>query len=299
MTGHSMSQHPHDLAVLQNWVQAVITHPDGVAAGIESTQAQQQIAVSSANVEHVIERSRSQTSQQRLHIYANAYFARLLECLRVEFPALLHALGEETFDAFAFGYLQEYPSKSYTLAQLAVNFPQFLRETRPPTDDSNLPDWPDFLIDLATLERTYAEAFDAAGGEDERMLQAADLQDIAPDRWPDVRLIPVECFRVLTLHFPVHEYATAVRNGKTEIPVPAPATTYLAVTRRQYVVRRHPVTQAQYELLSALRSGATLGEAILRAVEVTETEVESLAAELQIWFREWTAAGYFRRVELQ
>ena len=40
-----------------------------------------------------------------------------------EFPVLKHALGEEVFDAFAVGYLQQYPSRSYTLFQLAANFP--------------------------------------------------------------------------------------------------------------------------------------------------------------------------------
>ena len=79
----------------------------------------------------IVTRSQSLTSTERLQIYANAYFARLFECLHEEFPALLHALGEETFDAFAFGYLQQYPSRSYTLAELGRNFAAYLAEVRP------------------------------------------------------------------------------------------------------------------------------------------------------------------------
>jgi hypothetical protein len=60
----------------------------------------------------------------RLAIYGTAYYARLLECLLEEFPVLVHALGEELFDAFAVGYLQKYPSRSYTLNDLATNIPR-------------------------------------------------------------------------------------------------------------------------------------------------------------------------------
>ena len=35
----------------------------------------------------------------------------------------LLALGEDGFDAFAFGYLQDYPPKSYTLCDLGRDFP--------------------------------------------------------------------------------------------------------------------------------------------------------------------------------
>ena len=43
-------------------------------------------------------RSQALTALERLAIYGHAYYARLLECLREEFPVLKHALGEELFD---------------------------------------------------------------------------------------------------------------------------------------------------------------------------------------------------------
>jgi hypothetical protein len=88
-----------------------------------------------------------------------------------EFPVLKHALGAEVFDAFAVGYLERYPSRSYTLFQLGANFPRFLAETRPEAgkgEGEALPvNWPDFLIDLATLELTFNEVFDGLGVEPE------------------------------------------------------------------------------------------------------------------------------------
>ena len=140
---------------------------DGVEAGLDSVEARDAIDVSPDQVEDVVDPSKRRTSIERLEVYANAYYARLLECLRDEFPALFHALGEEVFDGLAFGYLQFYPSRSYTLSDLSRQFAEYLEETRPRDDDdaNGSPSWPDFMIDLARLERCYSEVFDGPGAE--------------------------------------------------------------------------------------------------------------------------------------
>src|SRR5579864_7471641 len=116
---------------LQRWFQAVITHADGVDSGAGSQEAQRLIRLGPGQLERVITRSRALTAAERLAIYANAYLTRLLECLGEVFPMLKRTLGDEAFDDFAFGYLQDYPSRSYTLNELGRHFPRFLEETRP------------------------------------------------------------------------------------------------------------------------------------------------------------------------
>lgn len=308
-----MSRHPRELRRIQQWMHSVITHPAGVIGGMQSESARAQIDVSPEDAEQVINPSKALTSLQRLEVYANAYYARLLECLRSEYPALLQAIGREAFDAFAFGYLQRYPSRSYTLAQLGANFPRYLRETRPPlaegsSDQESAADWTDFVIELATLERHYSEVFDGPGVEGQILLQTDDLSAIAPDRWHESKLIPVVCLRLVSFRFPVHEYASAVRHGdKATPPLPLPnqegtntepARTYLAITRRDYIVRRCPLSHAQYELLSAFLEGASLGDAIAHAADTGEVDFDTLAQSLPHWFRDWSAAGFFQRVEL-
>src|SRR5260221_5406964 len=122
---------PQSLDIGQRWMPAVIMHPEGVDAGLASDSARQHLDVAPEDVEQVIARSEAQTSVERLSIYANAYYARLLECLGEEFPVLKRTLDEETFDAFAMDYLQHYPSQSYTLGKLGENFMRYLAETRP------------------------------------------------------------------------------------------------------------------------------------------------------------------------
>lgn len=285
---------PRHLDQIQRWMQAVIMHPGGVVAGLQSPAAGEHLSVPVELVEEIILPSARLTSLERLEVYASAYYARLLECLRDEFAALEYALGPEAFDAFAFGYLQAYPSRSYTLAELGRNFPEYLAATRP-TSAETVSGWPQFLIDLATLERTYSEVFDGDGVEGIETLQGTDLAEISPERWPEMRLLPVPCLRQLTLSFPVHEYISAVRK-KTDPAVPEAKSTWLIITRRDYVVRRIAVSKEEYLLLGDLMAGETVGASIQRLAETGTVEIDRLAALLQEWFASWATAGYFRGI---
>src|SRR5436190_16987752 len=180
-----MSETRHALDELQRWMQAVITHPSGVAAGIESDQAREQIVVVPEQAERLVTRSRALTALERLTIYQQAYFARLLECLRHEYSVLAAALGEELFDAFAVGYLESHPSTSYTLDHLGTGFPDYLAVTRPPCEAAagTSADWPEFMIDLARLERTVNEVFDGPGVEGQPLLDPNCLAAISPQQW--------------------------------------------------------------------------------------------------------------------
>ncbi len=281
---------------IQKWMQSVITHPEGVVAGVESPAAQEEIAVSSESVERVVDRSQSLTSLQRLQIYGNAYYARLIECLREEFPAVAYALGEESFDAFAMGYLQSYPSQSYTLGHLGANFAKFLEETQPPESADSPPGIEQFLVDLARLERLYGEVFDGPGSEGQPPLSPESLEQIPPEAWPMVKLVPVPSLRLKAFRFPVHEYITQVRH-EAAAEIPEPAETRLAINRREFVVRRASLDAIQYALLANLVAGQPLGEAISQAVEDTDADFDHLAGQLQTWFQDWTAGQFFARVE--
>ncbi len=282
-----------NLDVIQRWMQSVIVHADGVEAGIESAGAQHEVAVTISRIEEMICRSRAQTSVERLEVYANAYKARLLEVLIGEYPALVHALGEEVFVGLASGYLEEHPPCSYTLADLGRSFPDYLAQTRPLNqNEDSLPDWADFLIDLARLERIYSEVFDGPGIEGQPTLQPDDVRGMSPDQWLAARLIPAPCLRMTTFRFAVHEYATAVRNQQEpEVPVAQP--TRLAITRRDYVVRRVALMEAEFTVLAALVEGGSVSEALERAFANECDSINELASDINLWFRNWAAGGYF------
>lgn len=292
-----MSGTLRDLNQIQRWMQAVIMHPEGVIDGLESEAAQRELDLTPEDIEKVLTRSQALSAAERLGIYNGAYYARLLECLREEYPVFRHAVGEDSFDEFAVGYLQKYPSRSYTLNRLGANFPRYLAETCPAEEPGTAAtSWPGFLIDLAILEWTYSEVFDGSGVEGEQLLDVAELLAVPPQRWPDVRLVLVPCFRLVRLRYPVHEYYTAVRKNEEATP-PVLAETFLAITRRNHVVRRYALTRPQYQLLSALAARESLAEAIGQAAVAADAP-DPLAADLRQWFSSWAAEGFFRAIEV-
>lgn len=305
MTDDSPQNH-RPLDVVQRWMQAVIVHPLGVERGLASPQAREEIDVPLDDLETLVLPSRSQSSAERLGIYANAYYARLLECLQAEFPMLARAVGKEAFHQFALHYLQRYPSRSYTLGRLGAKFAQFLDETRPQQDplaEAAKPSWPDFLVDLATLEWTFDEVFDGPGMETETPLSVERLTSIPQDRWGDARLFPAPCLRLLAFRFPVNAYYVALRKEQGAGPSRllaelTPQAAWMAVGRRDYIVRRYELNREQHDLLAALVSGVPLGEAVARVVPEDESDAEQFASSLRDWFAWWTAEGFFRDVEL-
>ena len=297
-------EEPRQLDVVERWFQTVIMHPGGVDEGVESVEAQQLIRLRRDQLEQVILRSKNLTARERVSIYANAYYARLVECLGECFPVFRRALGEEVFSGFALEYIQRYPSQSYTLDRLGENFSRFLQETRPDrSDDGCRPvetNWPDFLFDLATLEWTIAQVFDGPGIEHERVLAPDDLRALPAKRFGEAQLIPVVCLRLLTFRYPVNAYYTAARRAaeNEQVAIPDPSVEHVAITRRDYIVRRYTLTAPQRALLEALQTGCTVTEAISAAAEISQMEHDELAGELQSWFRFWAAACFFQAVVL-
>ena len=292
----AMPLSPPTLDQIQRWLQAVMTHPAGVAAVIESDEARRQIDAGGDTLEEVILPSRRQTSLQRLAVYGNAYYLRLLDCLREFFPCLVEALSRETFDEFAVGYLQRYPSESYTLHRLADRYVQFLDETRPERNA----EWAGFVVDLARLELAIEHVFDAPGPE--------------PDPWPEqaasdgspaiplaalsanllaaeTRLVPTPGLTLLAFTWPVSTYYTGWKRG--EQPAwPQPGPQFVALLRRDYVVRRHELSPSMYELLSRLVSGMPVGAAIGQ-LSAAPPEANLSPERLREWFFQWARDGFF------
>lgn len=293
----SAAADPRPLDRLQRWFQAVIMHPDGVAAGVSTPDAQAEIAIAPHQLESVVLPSRQVSGAGRLAVYANAYFARLAECLQEEYPTLYKTLGDEAFTAFVVGYLQAHPSHSYNLSQLGADFPDFLAATRPAGQDGEPEtDWAAFLIDLARLERLYGEVFDGPGDEGRRTLQVDELEAVPSEQRADAALVPIASLRMIELGFPAHEYVSAMRRGE-DPPIPKREPTRLIVWRRDFVVRRQAVGPEEFLLLQSLIDGRSIVASIARTAALPGGN-ERLETDLRGWFADWAAAGFFCRIQL-
>jgi hypothetical protein len=244
-------------------------------------------------VDQIITRSSRLSAHDRLAIYRHAYLARLQECLRLEFPVLLLTLGDELFALFTNAYLQQHPSRSYTLNRLGETFPRYLAESRP---DAAAPEharesWPDFIVELATFERAFAEVFDGEGHEGRAAANRATLSALPLEALQRAHFKTVAGFRTFSFRYPVARYFNAARH-KRKPELPQPCRSYVAMMRRDYVVRFHELTETQYALLSGLSAGRTLNEV---AAELND---DALLADARKWLGEWAAKGLFAAIDV-
>jgi hypothetical protein len=133
-------------------------------------------------------------AQERINIYAEMYFARLVDVLKSDFPRVAALLGCERFHEVVSHYLARYPSTHPSLRYIGHCFPDFLKDCAETVD---LP----FLADVATLEWARGEVFDAL---DTEPLRVEHLQHLAPDEWPALKLQVIPAFRILYSEWPVH-----------------------------------------------------------------------------------------------
>ena len=238
--------------------------------------------------------SKALSAVERLEIYGYAYYARLLECLKEEFPAVLHAVGEEAFDSFALGYLQKYPSRSYTLFELGAKFPQYLHETRPATRRrpaaSRAAEATPAMLDpvrhrSGDLRADGGRSVRRAGARRWGLLDGRSVRPLDGEQFLAARLVPVECLRLLALRFSGRRFLQGGHGEKRSVPPPGPAETFLAVTRMNYVVCHHRLSDAAYELLAAILDRQVLSEAIERAAGSSADAPDQLAVNLQSWLQ--------------
>ncbi len=273
---------------LERWMLEVVSHPDGVSAGLETDGARRHLPGASKRLEDVVEPSKALGSAERLGIYANMYFCRLVDVLAEEFPTVRHVLGGDLFTKTVTAYVTAHPSTHYSLSMLGRAFPEYLRDKA-----KDLPHQ-EFVSELALLERAIEEVFDAPRAPE---FQVDDLLEVPRERWAEIRLRMILALRLYAFRYPVNDFYQA-RRDERHMDLPAPETSWLVVFRRNFKVWRLPLTEVRYALLDALARGRPLGAALETGAELPGVDLEELIDSVHDWFQEWAGEGLFAGVEL-
>lgn len=228
------------------------------------------------------------TSEERVRIYTRMYFARLLEVLQADFPALEKILGADAFERVARAYIARHPSRSFSLNGLGRRLPEFLAREARVTRRA-------LAVDVARVERAMSEAFDA---EEAAPLSPAAVAAVPAPAWAGARLVPVPSFRLLALRTRANAAVSAARQ-ETRLPDLRACPTWAVVYRREYKVYRLDLTAPQFALLDALSRGKTVRAALSAAAKAAGRRAAvALPAQLFGWFRTWTEEGLFRAITL-
>jgi hypothetical protein len=233
------------------------------------------------------------TSFERLEIYNRQYWFRVMDALSEDFPGLQAILGAKRFRAMAKAYLTECPSRSFTLRNLGSRLSLWL---------GSHPEWlqPNARLprDMTNLEWAHIEAFDAAE------LPTLNPEDLA-NEGPALRLVLQPSITLLELEYPVDDILLAVRQGRrfyttssddgrrTPIKNPAPERVFLAVHRTGFSVHYKRLEQEAYVLLSGIRDGLSLPDALDFAFKETGIAEGAMARQVEQWFKTWMSLGWF------
>ena len=93
-----------DLRRLQEIIYRLIVAPTGVADGLA-----QETILPVGGLDRLVAGDDRMTPVERVEIYANGYFYRILDVLKEDYPAVLAVVGADNFHNLATGYLIDYP----------------------------------------------------------------------------------------------------------------------------------------------------------------------------------------------
>jgi hypothetical protein len=215
------------------------------------------------------------SAEDRVDIYANMYFYRLLDVLKEDYPATLRVLGDDNFHNLATGYLIEYPPTEPSVHYCGRHLADFLH------DHAYRIDAP-YIADLATLERAVVEVFH---GPDAVALENEQLQDIAPEKWSALKMRTHPAVQILKLEYRVADLLRAVEEEREWKPAEA-ATVEVIVWRRDAQVFYRELEKVEQRALAAARGGvmfAKMCELVAEDRDATKDPVEEVNRLLARW----------------
>jgi hypothetical protein len=285
----------------------LIAAPEGVLPGLEALVRRG--AAEPGDLDRMIVGDARLSAADRLDIYANMYFFRLLDALKEDYPRLLAALGPARFHNLVTDYLLVCPSRHPSLRYLGERLAGFLSEHVLERESPG-------LADLARLEWARADLFDDA---DVAVLGRADLARLPQDEAGDLRVALVPAYRLLRLdHDAVSVWrvlggavpsatgddtAATPGGGITSAATPGPTCAYddadhpgplprfaarptaVRVWREGFAVHHRSVDDEERDALLLIAEGATLGRVAqcLSAGRAVEEATARFGALLQRW----------------
>lgn len=240
------------------------------------------------------------TSLERLEIYNRQYWFRLLDCLWDDYPGLRTVLGPARFEKLRIAYLNEYPSRSFTLRNLGSRLVEFLNE-----HPHYAAPHQKLCLDLAQFEWAQVVAFDSLA------LPPLSVDDLLGKDPATLRLDLQPHLTLLELDYPLDDFVLAIKKDaamrgeasnaveeharistRRRARIPRRQKIFLAVHRHENSVYYKRLEPAAYRILTALRDGSTVADACSAAFE-TKADVEGgLADRIQSWFAAWSEISW-------
>lgn len=241
------------------------------------------------------------SSFERLQIYNQQYWWRILGSFQEDFRGSRAVLGERRFDRLAVAYLEAHGSTSWSLRDLGQLLPAFLEKhpalTAPHTA---------LALDMARVEWARIVAFDGPS------LPVLDPATLARKTPATIRLRLQPYLTLLALAHPVDALLRKLRQSSVETgtasnavganrrrrrPVvlrakASPDPIHLAIHRVDLSVYFKRLDPEAFTLLTALNAGASLEGACASAFAKSTASAGEASGKVREWFATWTELGW-------
>lgn len=243
------------------------------------------------------------TAFERLEIYNQQYWWRLLGCFNDDFRGVRAVIGERKFERLAVAYLEAHGSTSWSLRDLGQHLPAFLKKNPKLTAPQTA-----LALEMAQVEWAKIVAFDTVA------LPLIDPQKVARRDPAKLRLKLQPYVTLMKLRHPIDQLLKKLREANLETgsvsnavsanrrrtvralrAKPSAEPIYLAVHRVDFSVYYKRLEPESFKLLSALRDGETLADACARGFTRSKIRGDAAAAKISEWFNVWTRLGWLAR----
>lgn len=257
------------LADVQGQLYDLITAPEGVAKRLV------ELGRTRGDLETVVRPSGQLSAVERVDVYANMYFFRILEVLADEYAKIVTLMGADAFHNLVTDYLLACRPAHPSLREVGARLPAFLA-THP------LAEGRPWLAELAQLERLRLELFD---GPDADALTLDQVRALPPEALPELTLRAVPCHATLRTEYGILPLWRALEEGRAErseeddsLGDPAKMFETILIWRQRLTVFHRVVDSDEVACLPLLRDGVTFATICEQLLQDTGTDAAARRA---------------------
>lgn len=225
--------------------------------------------------------------------YNNAYFSRLRDVLRDEFPTLAGVTTEDGFSEIAASYLRAYPPSEADIGLLGTNLARHLETAAIIHVDFGVP--MSALADLARLDRARAEAFTDMAAVSP--ISKSVLAELTPSHWELVCFQFSPTVNLLNCKNAIAQVWAAVDSH--EPPAKPEARQQTIIVWRTGEHSEHKVmSDDENFLFSQMTAGTSFAEATKNLSESLHESLEDTSSKAITHLLEWFDMGIVTSVNL-
>lgn len=239
------------------------------------------------NIEQKIVNAPQISIEERVEIYRQGYYLRLIDILSREFSVLKKVLGEPAFDALCRDYIDAHPSTHFSVRTYGRHMVNYL---------SSLPTITPLQLELAEFEWAFGKVID---GPDGSQLTIEDMVAIPPEAWGELclELHPSLWLQPLRLNTP--QIWQAIFNNNPEKPIPDMEVSKEPITwllwRFNQQAHYYPANKNHLIMIQAIQANQNFPE-------ICEALCETMAVEEVAQFagstlREWVSLGLISKAK--